>query len=37
MIIERYDPVKLFELVPKLQLEMEPQLAQLDQLTAARR
>jgi len=32
MIIERYDPVNLFELVPKLQLEMEPQLAELDQL-----
>lgn len=35
MIIERYDPVKLFELVPqlpKLQLEMEPRLAELDQL-----
>ncbi len=32
MIIERYDPVNLFELVPKLQLEMEPELAELDQL-----
>ena len=32
MIIERYDPVNLFELVPRLQLDMEPQLHQLDQL-----
>jgi transposase, IS5 family len=35
MIIERYDPVNLFELVPqlpKLQLEMEPELVELDQL-----
>src|SRR5215204_305386 len=32
MIIERYDPVNLFELVPKLQLEMEPELAELDHL-----
>jgi IS5 family transposase len=32
MIVERYDPVNLFELVPKLKLEMEPELAQLDQL-----
>jgi len=32
MIIERYDPVNLFELVPKLQLEMEPELAELDRL-----
>jgi transposase, IS5 family len=32
MIVERYDPVNLFEMVPKLKLEMEPELAQLDQL-----
>ena len=27
MIVDRYDPVNLFELVPKLKLEMEPELA----------
>lgn len=32
MIVERYEPVNLFEMVPKLKLEMEPELAQLDQL-----
>jgi transposase, IS5 family len=32
MIVERYDPVNLFEMVPKLKLEMEPELAQLDEL-----
>ena len=32
MIVDRYDPVNLFELVPKLKLEMEPQLARLDVL-----
>jgi IS5 family transposase len=32
MIIDRYDPVNLFALVPKLTLEMEPELAQLDHL-----
>ncbi len=32
MIVDRYDPINLFELVPKLNLEMEPQLARLDQL-----
>jgi IS5 family transposase len=32
MIVDRYDPVNLFELVPKLNLEMEPELAQLDRL-----
>jgi IS5 family transposase len=32
MIVERYEPVNLFEMVPKLNLEMEPELAQLDQL-----
>ena len=25
MIVDRYDPVNLFELVPKLKLEMEPE------------
>jgi IS5 family transposase len=32
MIIDRYDPVNLFALVPQLQLVMDPELAQLDQL-----
>jgi transposase, IS5 family len=32
MIRDRYDPVNLFRLVPHLQLEMEPTLAQLDHL-----
>src|SRR5215208_4138745 len=32
MIVDRYDPVKLFELVPKLKLEMKPELARLDVL-----
>ena len=32
MIVDRYDPVNLFEMVPKLELEMEPELAQLDVL-----
>jgi hypothetical protein len=32
MIIDRYDPINLFELVPKLKLQMEPELAQLDRL-----
>src|SRR5918994_1395826 len=32
MIVDRYDPVNLFELVPKLKLEFEPELAQLDEL-----
>ena len=32
MIVDRYDPVNLFEMVPKLQLEMEPELARLDVL-----
>jgi hypothetical protein len=31
MIVDRYDPINLFEeLVPKLKLQMEPELAQLD-------
>jgi hypothetical protein len=29
MIVDRYDPMNLFEKVPKLQLEFEPELAQL--------
>jgi IS5 family transposase len=33
MIVDRYDPVNLFEMVPtKLRLEMEPELATLDRL-----
>ena len=32
MIVDRYDPINLFELVPKLKLEMDPELTQLDQL-----
>jgi hypothetical protein len=32
MIVDRYDPVNLFELVPKLNLQFEPQLAHLDRL-----
>ena len=32
MIVDRYDPINLFELVPKLELEMDPELAQLDRL-----
>ena len=32
MIVDRYDPVNLFQLVPQLQLEMEPALAALDRL-----
>jgi IS5 family transposase len=32
MIVDRYDPVNLFEMVPKLKLEMEPELAVLDEL-----
>ena len=33
MIVDRYEPVNLFELVPtKLRLEMEPELAALDRL-----
>jgi hypothetical protein len=32
MIVDRYDPINLFEMVPKLKLEMEPELAQLDRL-----
>jgi transposase, IS5 family len=32
MIVERYDPMNLFEMVPKLNLQMEPELAHLDVL-----
>jgi IS5 family transposase len=32
MIVDRYDPINLFQLVPKLNLEMEPELARLDEL-----
>jgi IS5 family transposase len=32
MIVDRYNPMDLFEMVPKLNLEMEPELAQLDVL-----
>ena len=32
MTVDRYDPINLFEMVPKLKLEFEPELAQLDQL-----
>jgi len=31
MIVDKYDPVNLFELVPKLNLEFEPELAHLDE------
>ncbi len=32
MIVERYDPVNLFDFVPKLQAEFEPELRELDRL-----
>jgi IS5 family transposase len=32
MIVDRYDPINLFEMVPKLRLEMEPELRELDVL-----
>lgn len=32
MIVDRYDPINLFELVPKLKLQFEPELAHLDEL-----
>lgn len=32
MIVDRYDPINLFEMVPKLNLQMEPELAHLDVL-----
>jgi transposase, IS5 family len=34
MIVDRYDPMNLFDLVPQLRLEMEPELAGLDLLLA---
>ena len=32
MIVDRYDPMNLFEIVPKLELEFEPELVELDRL-----
>lgn len=32
MIVDRHDPINLFEMIPKLKLEFEPELAQLDRL-----
>ena len=32
MIVDRYEPVNLLELIPELRLEMEPELTQLDRL-----
>jgi len=32
MIVDRYDPVNVFAMVPQLTLEMEPELAELDHL-----
>jgi IS5 family transposase len=32
MIVDRYEPVNLSELIPELRLEMEPELAALDRL-----
>src|SRR3954449_5223722 len=32
MIVERYDPVNLFDLVPKLMADFEPELRELDRL-----
>jgi transposase, IS5 family len=32
MIVDRYDPINLFELVPKLNLQIEPELMELDRL-----
>jgi len=32
MIVDRHDPMDLFALVPKLRLEMEPELSELDKL-----
>src|SRR6266571_2626925 len=34
MIIDRYDPMQLFDLVPRLELAFEPELAELDKLLA---
>jgi len=33
MIVDRYDPINLFESVPKLNLHFEPELAHLDELS----
>ena len=32
MIVDRYDPMNLFEMVPKLELQFEPELVELDRL-----
>ena len=32
MIVDRYEPINLLELIPQLRLEMEPELAALDRL-----
>jgi hypothetical protein len=32
MIVDRYDPINLFERVPKLNLQFEPELTRLDEL-----
>jgi transposase, IS5 family len=32
MIVDRYDPINLFELVPKLELEFKPELKELNRL-----
>jgi hypothetical protein len=32
MIVDRYDPINLFEIVPKLKLQFEPELVHLDEL-----
>ncbi len=32
MIVDRHDPINLFEMVPELELQFEPELAQLDVL-----
>ncbi len=32
MIVDRYDPINLFELVPKYNFQLETELAQLDEL-----
>ena len=32
MIVDRYDPINLFQMVPKLNLQFEPELAHLDGL-----
>ena len=32
MIVDRYDPVNLFALVPKLMADFEPELRELDRL-----